>query len=791
VVSSNGKVRKHPWVTYALGLLMLGSFGYLMLPGAVDREAADEAIAAATAFFEANPDVEVDPRFAAIVGPEHVKWIREDAEAQREASGLRSLRGRLRPRTQEKYRRLEEVALTSAETLPAGRFGITDRQSPGVNLLTHVFVHEKPKALVVSLVFFLLAGLALETVWGSLLFTGCCASGSVAAAGAYVVFYGETGSPWIGASGLVATLMGAYFIRAFRGFVIPGWVVLPAWVALEYLLARGIWIENFQSAPVNAHLVGFGLGATGAVLVWLFGIEDRLRDSRSRAPDLVANPVVDQALQAKQDGKLDEALALLQREHTRAPGNRDAAVALWDVATAMGRAALGGPVLLSVVRESLRLGDNGDAVRHWLALAGSLPDFDVEAGLAVRLGEVLLDEGHPDEAVRVLRSVVDTSSQELSSALASRMLRVARDLDPDLTRRVAEVALCDAHLDSAERLHLQSILDGFAEDSLVDAEGSEGDQTDALPAVPEPPLVALEPSHASTPQMDPLQDPHAISADLLSDSAPVEDGAWEFDDYQDPNALSVAALEGDSSQPGDAQATSQTEIDSWNSPGTLEDLSGELSDDEDGVEMGLDALDGQHLGCQDEDTAPQFIMPVQRLRGSADTSDLEADSAAAHPEAGELELDDDTPVDVCERIRPLRVRSAVPLALEETGLALDVAGSGKTILPYERIDAVSVAAVKGLSHKTVIVIDVILNWVSLPGEPLKVIRFRSDEFNPRALAPDAHSVIVALRAVLAEILRRSGAVPLPDADAASGKRFATCSDLTAYQRSVLGADADS
>ena len=784
MVSSNGKLRKHPWVTYALGLLMLSSFGYLALPETPGREAADEAVVAAIAFFEANPDVEVDPRFAAIVGLERVKRIRQEEAARRDANGVPGLRGYLPSRTQKKYRRLEQTAVASVEELPTRRFGVVNRESPGSNYLAHVFLHETTAALAVSLAFFLLVGLALETAWGSLLFAGVCAAGTAATAAAYVVFYGETGSPWIGASGLVATLVGAYFVRAFRGFVIPGWLVLPTWAALEYLVARGLWIESFESAPVNAHLVGLGLGATGALAVWLFGIEKSLGDRRSRAPDLVANPIVDRALQARQDGKPDEALALLQKEVARSPGNRDAAVAFWDVAVGMGRAEMAESAMLAVVRDSLRLGQSDEAARHWLTLMGSLPALEVEARLAVRLGEVLLDEGHPDEAVRVLRSVVRPSKPELSSALASRAVRVARDLDPDLTRLAAEVALGDSHLDPAERTHLQFILDEFAADSRLEAKGGEGDQTDTMPAAPEP-------RRAPVSEPDPLQDPNSISPDALADTPPLEADARELDDYQDPHALPAAALEEDPSQPSDAPATSQAEMERWNSPGLLEDLSGEMTDERDGGDMDPDVLDRERLACEDEDTEAKFIMPVQCARGSGDPSELDLQSAAARPEGRGLKIDDDTEVELCSPGRTLRVRSAVPMALEEAGIAFDMAGTGKTVVPYDRIDALSVAAVKGLSQKVVIVIDAVLNWVSPPDEPLKVIRLRSDEFNPRTLAPNADSATEALRAVLLEILRRSGAEPLPNAEAASGRPFSIYTDLSAYQCAALGVDGDS
>ena len=80
---------------------------------------------------------------------------------------------------------------------------------------------------------------------------------------------------------------------------------------------------------------------------------------------------------------------------------------------------------------------------------------------------------------------------------------------------------------------------------------------------------------------------------------------------------------------------------------------------------------------------------------------------------------------------------------------------------------------------------VILNWVSLADEPLKVIRLPSDRFDPSRLLPDAPSAIDALRNLLETILEASGATPLPDADGARGRPFAPFASLALYHDQVL------
>jgi hypothetical protein len=133
------------------------------------------------------------------------------------------------------------------------------------------------------------------------------------------------------------------------------------------------------------------------------------------------------------------------------------------------------------------------------------------------------------------------------------------------------------------------------------------------------------------------------------------------------------------------------------------------------------------------------------------------------------------------------VRPAVPLSVDDSGVKCELEDGSKTNLPFDRIDAVAVAAVEGLSDKPVILVDLVLNWMDVPDEPLKVIRLRSDGFDPRRLC-ESGSALEALRGALERILTSSGATSLPSAEAARGRPFQSFPDLAGYQRTVLMAE---
>ena len=100
----------------------------------------------------------------------------------------------------------------------------------------------------------------------------------------------------------------------------------------------------------------------------------------------------------------------------------------------------------------------------------------------------------------------------------------------------------------------------------------------------------------------------------------------------------------------------------------------------------------------------------------------------------------------------------------------------------------AVVAAHGLAARPVVLVDLVLNWNDSGAAPLHVLRLRSDRFDPRKLVPGAADALAALRQLLADLLTRSAAVPLPDADAARGRPFRVFSDPLAYQREVLQVD---
>jgi hypothetical protein len=148
------------------------------------------------------------------------------------------------------------------------------------------------------------------------------------------------------------------------------------------------------------------------------------------------------------------------------------------------------------------------------------------------------------------------------------------------------------------------------------------------------------------------------------------------------------------------------------------------------------------------------------------------------------------PIDLEITTRELRVVRAQPSELAEDGLVIEIEGGDKRKIGFERVDAVSVVAVEGLGPKFVVVVDLVLNWMSGPSEPLKVIRMRGDQFNPRRFSPDCDSSLDAMRSFTTRLLAQSNATALPDARSVQGTPFASFPNLASYQRTILSVEEE-
>ncbi len=190
------------------------------------------------------------------------------------------------------------------------------------------------------------------------------------------------------------------------------------------------------------------------------------------------------------------------------------------------------------------------------------------------------------------------------------------------------------------------------------------------------------------------------------------------------------------------------------------------------------------LGAREDSLEPTAAVSAADLLSP---SEAEAELGQADNPPVAIESDDGPPValEFDDSSRGLESIVAIPTEFDAEGLMIEVEGGKKKRIRFDRIEAVAVAAIDGLGDRPVVVIDLVLNWMSLTDEPLRVIRLRGDHFDPRRIMDGDTDPAQAVRAFIVHLVEKSDATPLPDLQSVSGMPFAGFKNLISYHRDIL------
>jgi hypothetical protein len=212
-----------------------------------------------------------------------------------------------------------------------------------------------------------------------------------------------------------------------------------------------------------------GDGALESVREVLPRIRTALFAPARRALARVLRPrLLRQGLAATSRGNLEAGFWLLREQVAHDREDPRAVQSFWDVAQALGRPQDAAGPMARLVKRQAMAGETARAVASWVALEEACPEAPVEAGTLVRLLPALkarVDGAGGEKAraaerawlLRALRRSVEPGSG-LSAGLALRCFDEARELDADVARRAARVALASPDLHQAKRDALEAQL---------------------------------------------------------------------------------------------------------------------------------------------------------------------------------------------------------------------------------------------------------------------------------------------------------------------------------------------
>ena len=780
VTQSDGSARRVPFVSLGLAIAMVLTFSSLREQSASVQAGVDTAIAEAVAYLEEQPSLVIADELRRYIPAERAKALSE--KQAREGTGLDATWRSPLKRRQAKLDGLVANALAQIEKLPAHSFAVTGQDDAPARNFDHVFHHASLAALGLSLFALLFYGMALEDAWGSIVFGAFCAAMVPTGAFLYNAFPPLLAQPWLGGAGLSVALLGATASRwpssgsprLLGGLPLVPWLMIPAWFAADTLLVRELTFERLDLAPT---VVYGGLFAAGLVLGGLIrqlGFEEKLTDRWDDSNVSVNDPTYEKAMDLRVDGKREEAMKLLVAAFAQ-KASLELAFGLWDVSKELERPEEGAVGALHLVRDALRRNDQEAAASYWCEIVDVLETVDAEPLLFVKIAEVFDAAKKPVEAVCAL-DCSTRAPRPLPPELALRAATLAAEHDTEVASRIAKRAVLAGAGSKEELAALQEFLVKpsassetiSADEMLVDKRTPGGEPL----VVKRREIKALKGLHAKP--SDPVSSSQRAAQPEIPPSGEEDfsEAGAVYEDL-DPEALDLTVLgagEGFEAAMGESMAGGGSEVDRWNSPGLATDLSEPLADEEYGA-VDLGALDTETT----EATHPDL------LGGSSD------EYLAASIEDPVPILDVPTP----SELRTIHIIEAVPLALEDVSIKVDVDDKGKTRLPFQRIDAIAVAAVRGLRDRPVVVVDLVLNLSSDRSDPLRVLRIRSDRFDPRSIVEEAANGVEALQRFVGNIVAGSQADLLPSEGAVSGDPFAMFDSLADYQSEVLQAQRSS
>ena len=121
-----------------------------------------------------------------------------------------------------------------------------------------------------------------------------------------------------------------------------------------------------------------------------------------------------------------QAFDLIQAAWRDEPRDEEVGEAFFSIAVEVGQPEAAAEAILPSLQSALKQGDLERAIEYWFPLAAREVEVALEPTALVRLGEGLLDAGHPEQALFSLRRALESG---VSSAHATRIANTARDLD--------------------------------------------------------------------------------------------------------------------------------------------------------------------------------------------------------------------------------------------------------------------------------------------------------------------------------------------------------------------------
>jgi membrane associated rhomboid family serine protease len=313
------------------------------------------------------------------------------------------------------------------------RFGVYPLHRSLLSSFTANFLHRSWMHLILNMCFLWIVGEALEDLWGRRIYAAIALACGILAVKAYAIVYPGVLIPLIGASGLVAALMGVYVIRFPRiriergtalwfvrprllRFSSPVYVVFPIW-----LLCLMFWGKSALETT-NAAYWGQGLalaiGTVLGLLLWITGIESHVSQAIETELGWSVDPHIASASEHLERGDLDSAINEVNAQIAEKPTSVEAHEMLVSLYSRKDNAVIKYLQALEALCEAHLNAPNPEAAWQVYQNYRQMGGRKMQAATWLQLLRFAEDQGEWERAVTEYEELAEAWPGERASVLA-------------------------------------------------------------------------------------------------------------------------------------------------------------------------------------------------------------------------------------------------------------------------------------------------------------------------------------------------------------------------------------
>jgi len=455
----SNKVRRLPWVSFFIMACCL--FVQILISveiGKTGKELESTAKELLNYYIQ-HPYLKLDPETKKLLFGEQEN---EDVEEMLATYRRRESR-KIHLFQDEEQQKLDQLSQKLKHTIgdvPYRKYGFIPAQKSFISLVTYMFIHGGWLHLIGNLLLLYLTGPFIEDVWGRPFFTAFYIIAGLFSGFMFSLYYPNSMGPLIGASGAIAGLIGAFLIRYWRTkikffffffiihgtFKAPAWVMLPIWLALEIFSANAIDSVNAEGGGVAhwAHIWGFILGVVVAAGMKRLKIEEKYVHPKIEAQVHFVDEgykAFEEATHKINEGKSDEAYALLLVAARKNSMDKDVVEGLWNQGKELGKEKEAAEFYIRMIESEIRHDLMDVAFAHFSDLKEKVPQASISMTCKFMLMTYLTERQDYKEAKKLASELIEEVDLNSSPGLLQKFASAASVHSPEIAKKVIELSL--------------------------------------------------------------------------------------------------------------------------------------------------------------------------------------------------------------------------------------------------------------------------------------------------------------------------------------------------------------